>query len=220
MNFADQKMVKKLRKEFPVGCRIVLDEMDDRQAPPIGTQGTCNGVDDAGNILVNWDTGSHLNIAYGADSCHRVALEAEVKVSLDHLGKTRQTGGSRMSRTVSIDEMADAINEGLKEYATLASTQVKSAVRKSAKTVKDQISANAPSRTGAYKGSWVATKQSESSQSLQMVVHSKNRYQLAHLLEKGHAKRGGGRVAGRPHIAPAEQAGIEQLQSLIEKALK
>ena len=123
-----------------------------------------------------------------------------------------------MSRTVSIDEMAGAINEGLKEYATLASTQVKSAVRKSAKTVKDQISANAPSRTGAYKGSWVATKQSESS--LQMVVHSKNRYQLAHLLEKGHAKRGGGRVAGRPHIAPAEQAGIEQLQSLIEKALK
>lgn len=53
-----------------------------------------------------------------------------------------------------------------------------------------------------------------------MVVYSKNRYQLAHLLEKGHAKRGGGRVAGRPHIAPAEQAGIEQLQSLIEKALK
>ena len=99
-----------------------------------------------------------------------------------------------MNRTVSIDEMADAINEGLKEYATLASTEVKKAVRKSAKTVKDQISANAPSRTGAYKGSWVATKQSESSQSLQMVVHSKNRYQLAHLLEKGHAKRGGGRV--------------------------
>lgn len=28
------------------------------------------------------------------------------------------------------------------------------------------------------------------------------------------------RVAGRPHIAPAEQAGIEQLQSLIGKALK
>ena len=92
MNFADQKMVERLRAEFPVGCRIVLDEMDDRQAPLIGTQGTCNGVDDAGNILVSWDTGSHLNVSYGADSCHRVASEAEVKVSLDRLGKTRQTG--------------------------------------------------------------------------------------------------------------------------------
>ena len=124
-----------------------------------------------------------------------------------------------MSRTVSIDEMADAINEGLKEYATLASMQVKSAVRKSAKTVKDQISTNAPSRTGAYKGSWVATKQSESSQSLQMVVHSKNRYQIAHLLEHGHAKRGGGRVAARPHIAPAEEKAVQTLESEVEKAL-
>lgn len=39
MNFADQKMVERLRAEFPVGCRIVLDKMDDRQAPPIGTAG-------------------------------------------------------------------------------------------------------------------------------------------------------------------------------------
>ena len=79
-----------------------------------------------------------------------------------------------MSRTVNIDEMADAINEGLKEYATLASTEVKKAVRKSAKTVKEQIQSGAPSRTGRYKESWVATKQSESSQSLQMVVHVVN----------------------------------------------
>lgn len=125
-----------------------------------------------------------------------------------------------MSRTVSVDELASAINEGLQEYATLAAAGVKGAVRKSAKTVKEQIEAGAPARTGHYKSSWVAIKQEESSQSLQMVVHSKDRYQLAHLLENGHAKRGGGRVAGRPHIAPAEQMGEELLQSLIEKALK
>ena len=125
-----------------------------------------------------------------------------------------------MSRTVSIDEMADAINEGLKEYATLASTQVKSAVRKSAKTVKDQISANAPSRTGAYKGSWGGD------QTVRIQPEPSNGGAFQEPLPagtsagKGTAKRGGGRVAGRPHIAPAEQTGIEQLQSLIEKALK
>ena len=89
-----------------------------------------------------------------------------------------------MSKTVSIDGMAEAINEGLQEYAKLASSEVKRAVRKSAKTVKEQIEAGAPSRTGRYKSSWVTTKQEESSQSIQMVVHSKDRYQLAHLLEK------------------------------------
>ena len=92
MIFPDKKTIERLRVEFPVGCRIVLDEMDDMHAPKIGTQGTCRGVDDAGNIMVAWDNGSSLNVAYGADSCHRVASEAEVKVSLDRLGKTRQTG--------------------------------------------------------------------------------------------------------------------------------
>ena len=49
-----------------------------------------------------------------------------------------------MAKSCSIDELADVINEGLQEYATLTATGVKKAVRKSAKTVKEQISANAP----------------------------------------------------------------------------
>ena len=92
MMFADEKTLKALKAEFPVGCRVVLDEMDDPQAPAIGTQGTCQGVDDAGSILVAWDNGSRLNVAYGADSCHRVDSEEEIKVSLDHIGKTRHRG--------------------------------------------------------------------------------------------------------------------------------
>ena len=61
-----------------------------------------------------------------------------------------------MSRSVSIDEMAAAINEGLEEYADLSAQGVKSAVRKSAKAVKEQINSSAPVRTGRYAKSWAA----------------------------------------------------------------
>lgn len=125
-----------------------------------------------------------------------------------------------MSRNSSIDEMADLISQGLQEYADLASTEMKRAVRKSAKAVKEQIAENAPVRTGKYAKSWVAKTTEENSQKLVQTVCSPTRYMLAHLLEKGHAKRGGGRVAGKPHIAPAEAAGIEMLESLITKALE
>ena len=60
----------------------------------------------------------------------------------------------------------------------------------------------------------------ETSQSLELTVYSKNRYQLAHLLEFGHAKRGGGRVAGKSHIAPAEEKGVRQLEEEIERSLR
>ena len=125
-----------------------------------------------------------------------------------------------MAQKVSVDQLSDAIMEGLDEYAELAAEEVKTAVRKAGKTVKEQIAQTAPERTGAYAKSWAVKKTRESSQSLEVTVHSKSRYQIAHLLEHGHAKRGGGRVSAIPHIAPAEQAGEEQLLTDIEKALK
>ncbi len=124
------------------------------------------------------------------------------------------------NKTVSIDEMASAINEGLQEYADLAAEEMKSAVKKTATEVKKEISANAPVDTGAYAKSWATKKTAEDSQSLTYTVYSKNRYQLAHLLEKGHANRGGGRTRAYPHIAPAEAEGEEMLQRLIGEALK
>lgn len=118
-----------------------------------------------------------------------------------------------------IDDMASEIMKGLTEYADLADTEMKKTVRKTATAVKKEISANAPKKTGAYAKSWTSKKTKENSHSLQMTVHSKNRYQLAHLLEHGHAKRGGGRVLGRPHIAPAEENGVRIFENLIEEAL-
>ena len=124
-----------------------------------------------------------------------------------------------MGDKCTIDNLAKTIMEGLQEYADLASEDVKAAVRKAGKNVKADIAANAPKRTGAYSKSWTVKTQKETANSLEVVVHSKNRYQLAHLLEHGHAKRGGERVAGKPHIAPAEEKAIKELEQEITRKL-
>lgn len=120
---------------------------------------------------------------------------------------------------VSIDEMSDAIMEELTKYAELASDDLKDAVKETATSVKKDIQANAPIRTGKYKKSWSVKNIHEDSESIDLVVHSRNRYQLAHLLEHGHAKRGGGRTAAKPHIADAEERGNEKLVETIEQKL-
>lgn len=120
----------------------------------------------------------------------------------------------------SVDDLADLVMDGLREYSELADDAMKKAVRKTANSVKKEISENAPKDTGRYSKSWTAKKTKENSHTLEMTVHSKNRYQIAHLLENGHVKRNGGRVPGKPHIAPAEENGAELLQSLIRKELK
>ena len=123
-------------------------------------------------------------------------------------------------KKVRVDQMADAIMQGLTEYADLATDEMKSAVKRAGKMVKEEIEANAPKDTGKYASSWAAKTTQENANTLVQTVYSRNRYQLAHLLEHGHAKRGGGRVPGKPHIAPAEQKGIKKLETEIERALK
>jgi len=87
MNFPSRETVERLRREYPVGCRIVLDEMDDPYTKiPVGSQGTCKGVDDAGNVMCAWDCGSGLSIAWPVDRCHKVNTEAEAKATLDWYG--------------------------------------------------------------------------------------------------------------------------------------
>ena len=72
MSFPSRAIVEMLRKQYPKGTRVELLDMDDRQAPPIGTHGTVIGVDDIGSIMVDWDNGCGLSVAWGADHCRRI----------------------------------------------------------------------------------------------------------------------------------------------------
>ena len=73
MRVISKERLQALRERFKPGSRVQLLKMDDVQAPPIGTRGTVVGVDDIGSIMVNWDNGSGLSIAYGEDECKVVA---------------------------------------------------------------------------------------------------------------------------------------------------
>jgi hypothetical protein len=124
-----------------------------------------------------------------------------------------------MNEKIKPEQLSDVIMEGLEEYRDLSTDAMKDAVEKTAKDVKKEIQGKAPVRTGKYKKSWKVTKTDENAEKLVMTVHA-GRYQLTHLLEHGHAKRGGGRVTAIPHIAPAEADGVKELEDEITDALE
>ncbi len=72
MRMITKEALLDLRRLYPAGTRVELLQMDDVQAPSVGTLGTVYGVDDAGSILVKWDNGSGLNVVYGIDSCRKI----------------------------------------------------------------------------------------------------------------------------------------------------
>ena len=72
MMFPSKELVDSIKERYPKGTRIELVKMDDCQAPPVGTRGTVNGVDDTGSILVSWDNGSGLNVIFGEDIVRKV----------------------------------------------------------------------------------------------------------------------------------------------------
>ena len=125
-----------------------------------------------------------------------------------------------MSNRISIDELSNAVMEQLDEYRELCVDEMKKAVKDAGKTVKTEINVSAPVRTGRYAKSWQSKTTAESYSDIEVTVYSPKRYMLAHLLEHGHARRGGGRVRAIPHIKPAEELGEEQLERDLTRALK
>lgn len=72
MRFPSKEIVEGIRRDYPAGTRVELVRMDDPQVPPVGTKGTVLGVDDIGSIMVSWDNGCGLSVAFGEDLCRKV----------------------------------------------------------------------------------------------------------------------------------------------------
>ena len=72
MRFPSKEIVEKIRSDYPAGTRVALVQMDDVQAPPVGTKGTVYAVDDTGSICIRWDNGCGLNAVYGEDIVRKI----------------------------------------------------------------------------------------------------------------------------------------------------
>lgn len=122
--------------------------------------------------------------------------------------------------SVSIDSLAAEISSLMEEYAADVNSDMKAEASKIAKETVKELKQTSPegkgSKKGHYKDGWATKVVAEKTNSLDIVIYNKKKPGLTHLLEKGHAKRGGGRVEGKPHIGPAEQKAIKDY----EKGLK
>jgi hypothetical protein len=106
MKIPRKEIVEQLRSEYPEGTRVELVRMDDPQAPPVGTKGTVQGVDDAGSILVAWDNGSSLNVAYGPDQV-RVLVGEFTETVKEQILAIRATGETNMFDVPMVQQIAN-----------------------------------------------------------------------------------------------------------------
>ncbi|MCB6286272.1 DUF4314 domain-containing protein [[Clostridium] scindens] len=67
----ERAKIEQLRKRYPAGTRICLDEMDGEPQMPAGLKGTVYQVDDAGQIQLEWENGSTLALVPGVDRFHK-----------------------------------------------------------------------------------------------------------------------------------------------------
>ena len=128
-----------------------------------------------------------------------------------------------MARTISVDQLSEAINNEL----TLYSKKVLDGIKNQAKISMDQLvkdtKATAPvgRRKKHYKNSIKSRKLSENGTGVSYVWYvDGSDYRLSHLLENGHAIKGGGRYSGTKFISkayePIERENIEKVEEVIK----
>lgn len=119
--------------------------------------------------------------------------------------------------TVKVNQLAAEIMRVVREYTDDVIEGINRAGERLAKEGLQQLRRSGPKHTGEYVKGWQVKREAVPGKITRFVIHNPKHYRLTHLLEHGHIKRGGGRVAPRPHIEPVEtQLATAYLQAVEE----
>ena len=133
-----------------------------------------------------------------------------------------------MSTIIKPDSLAKEIQKALEDYRDTTDEACAAGIIQTAEKCVSELQNAAPAGSGKY-GSWSDYNRGWTRTKLKAnkkggyseAVHNAKHYQLAHLLENGHALRGGGRTRAFPHIAPvaekAEQTLLENIKNMIQR---
>ncbi len=125
-----------------------------------------------------------------------------------------------MAKKTSIDKLDEAIEKALSDYANDVSTGIAEATQAVGKAGVRALKAEAKNKfggTGKYAKSWKA--KTDTTRTGTTVTIYSTMPGLPHLLEHGHANRGGGRTPGREHIAPVEEELVEKFTKKVQEAM-
>jgi len=122
---------------------------------------------------------------------------------------------------INVDQLAAEIAKGLADYSQDVVEKIDVSSERVGKETVKTLKATSPKKTGKYAKSWTMSTEKAIGQPDLRIIHVKApHYRLAHLLEYGHAKVGGGRVEGKPHIRPAEEEVIREFTAAVEEVIK
>lgn len=128
-----------------------------------------------------------------------------------------------MPQRVKADELTSAIEKALTTYAGAVLADVRESVKAVGKETVDEIRSRAQAYGWQnYAKTWTVKTETLGHGAVgeKAIVHAKTGgYQIAHLLERSHPLRNGGRSRAFPHIGPAEDMAERRLFDLIRQKI-
>ena len=119
-----------------------------------------------------------------------------------------------------IEGVAHQLNRILEEYAEQVNDTTDDIMDEVATDTANELKRISPKKSGKYAKSWTVKKDKKNHS---YTVHNAKCYRLTHLLENGHVVKNQygtyGRVSGQPHIAKAEEDGVNKLINKLEQEL-